>query len=77
MNKLVSTENRVFISLVGPFETGKLSQLIYNWPQNGTFQPKVDKNYFFYQGALAKLLGELHFRFCVNIISPSCKTRRC
>ena len=30
MNKLISTKNRVFISLVGPSETGKL-QFIYNW----------------------------------------------
>ena len=48
MNKLISTKNRVLISLVGPSETGK-SQLIYNWLKNGTFQPKFDKIYFFYQ----------------------------
>ena len=48
MNKLISTKNRVFISLVGPSETGK-SQLIYNWLKIGTFQPNFDKIYFFYQ----------------------------
>ena len=48
MNKLISTKNRVFISLVGPSETGK-SQLIYDWLKIGTFQPKFDKNYFFNQ----------------------------
>ena len=48
MNKLISTKNRVFISLVGPSETGK-SQLIYNWLKIGTFQPKFDKIYFFDQ----------------------------
>ena len=48
MNKLISTKDRVFISLVGPSETGK-SQLIYNWLKIGTFQPKFDKIYFFYQ----------------------------
>ena len=48
MNKLISTKNRVFISLVGPSETGK-SQFIYNWPKIGTFQPKFDKVYVFYQ----------------------------
>ena len=48
MNKLISTKNRVFISLVGPSETGK-SPLIYNWLKIGTFQPKFDKIYFFYQ----------------------------
>ena len=48
MNKLISPKNRVFISLVGPSETGK-SHLIYNWLKTGTFQPKFDKIYFFYQ----------------------------
>ena len=48
MNKLISTKNRVFISLVGPSETGK-SQFIYNWLKIGTIQPKFDKIYFFYQ----------------------------
>ena len=48
MNKLISTKNRVFISLVAPSETRK-SQLIYNWLKIGTFQPKFDKIYFFYQ----------------------------
>ena len=48
MIKLISTKNRVFISLVGPPETGK-SQLIYKWLKIGTFQPKFDKIYFFHQ----------------------------
>ena len=48
MNKLISAKNRVFISLVGPPETGK-PQLIYKWLKVGTFQPKLDKIYFLYQ----------------------------
>ena len=48
LNKLIYTKNRVFISLVGPSETGKL-QLIYNRIKNGTFQTKPDKTYFFLQ----------------------------
>ena len=48
MNKLISTKNRVFISLVGPSEFGK-SQPIYNWLKIGTFHSKFDKIYFFYQ----------------------------
>ena len=48
MNNLISTKNRVLLSLVGPSETGKL-QLIYNWLKVGTFQPKFDKSYFFCQ----------------------------
>ena len=46
--QVISTKNRVLISLVGPSETGK-SQLIYNWLKIGTFQPKFDKIYFFNQ----------------------------
>ena len=48
MNKLISTKNRVFISVVGPSETGE-SQLIYNWLKIGTFKPKFDKIDFFNQ----------------------------
>ena len=48
MNKLISTKNRVFISLVGRSENGKLHRS-YNWLQIGTFQPKFDKIHFFYQ----------------------------
>ena len=48
MNKLISTKNRVFLSMVGPSESGK-TQLIYLWLTNGTFQPKFDKICFFYQ----------------------------
>ena len=47
MNKLISTKNRVLISLLGHLETGK-SQLFYNWLKIPTFQPKFDKIYFFY-----------------------------
>ena len=46
LKKLISTKNPVFISLVGPSETGK-SQFIYNWLKIGTIQPKFDKIYFF------------------------------
>ena len=36
MNKVTSTDNRIFISLVDPSETGKL-QFIYNCLKIGTF----------------------------------------
>ena len=41
-------KNRVFLSMVSPSETAK-SQHIHNWLRNGTFQPKFDKIYCFYQ----------------------------
>ena len=71
MNKLISTENRVFISLVGPSETGK-SQLIYNWLKNGIFQPKLDQNLVFNQHSqtlcdvMQKEIGNLEFVQGVN-----------
>ena len=48
MNKIISTKERVFISLVGPSGSGK-SQLIHDWLVFGTFQPEFDKIYYFYQ----------------------------
>ena len=71
MNKLISTKNRVFISLVGPSETGK-SQLIYNWLKIGTFQPKIEKIYFFNKhsqplyGVMQKEIENLEFVQGVN-----------
>ena len=68
MNKLISTKSRVFISLFGPSETGK-SQLIYNWLKIGTFQPKFDKIYVFYQppyNVMQKEIENLEFVQGVN-----------
>ena len=48
MNKLISTKNRVFISLIVPSETEK-SQLLCNWLKNETFHSKFEKICFFYQ----------------------------
>ena len=48
MNKVISTKGRVFISLVGPSGSGK-SHLIFEWLKIGTFQPKFDKIFYFYQ----------------------------
>ena len=48
MNKIISTKKRVFISLVGPSGSGK-SHPIFEWLKIGTFQPKFDKIFYFYQ----------------------------
>ena len=48
MNKIISNKERVFISLVGPSGSGK-SHLIFEWLKIGTFQPKFDKTFYFYQ----------------------------
>ena len=38
MNKLLSTKDRIFISLVGPSGSGKI-HLSFDWLKPGTFQP--------------------------------------
>ena len=48
MNKLLSTKNRIFISLVGRSETGE-TQLTFNWLKIETFHQKFNKIYFFHQ----------------------------
>ena len=48
MNEIISTKEQVFIALVGPIGSGK-SHLIFEWLKNGTFQPKFDKFFYFYQ----------------------------
>ena len=47
MNKIISTKERIFISLVGPSGSEK-SHLIHDWLIIGTFQPDFDKIYYFY-----------------------------
>ena len=64
MNKIISTKERIFISLVGPSGSGK-SHLIHEWLTIGTFQPEFDKIYYFYQhyqslyGLMSKMLKTL------------------
>ena len=41
MNKIISTKERIFISIVGPSGSGKL-HLIFDWLKIGTFQPAFD-----------------------------------
>ena len=48
MNKLISTKNRHFISLVGPSDSGK-RYLFHEWLKVGAFQRKFDKICFSYQ----------------------------
>ena len=48
MKKIISTKERVFISLFGLSGSGK-SHLIFQWLNIGTFQPKFDKMFYFYR----------------------------
>ena len=71
LNKIISTNNRVFISLVGPSGTGK-SQPIYNWLKKRSSQPKFDKIYFSHQhsqllyDAMQKEIEDFEFDQGVN-----------
>ena len=48
MNKIISTKERIFISLIGPSGSEKF-HLIFDWLKIGTFQPAFDKIFYFYQ----------------------------
>ena len=48
MNKRTFTKERNFNSLLGPGGSGR-SHLIHDWLITGTFQPDLDKIYYFYQ----------------------------
>ena len=63
MNKIISTKERIFISLVGPSGSGK-SHLIHDWLIIGTFQPDFDKIYYFYQ----------HYQSLYGLMSKTLRT---
>ncbi len=48
MNKIIFTEDRLFMDVVGPSGCGK-TDLIYNMLVGDTFYPKFEKIYYFYQ----------------------------
>ena len=57
---LMSTKNRVLMSIVEPSESGK-SQLIYEWLTNGTFQIKIDKNFVYQYYRLYRFCQKMNF----------------
>jgi hypothetical protein len=48
MNKIIGTQDRLFMSIVGPSACGK-TQLIFQMLEEDIFQPKFDKIIYFYQ----------------------------
>ena len=66
MNKLTSTKERIFISLVVPSGSGQF-HLIHAWLIIGTFQPDFVEIYYFYQyykslyGLMSKNIKNIHF----------------
>ena len=66
MNKIISTKEHIFISLVGPSGSGK-SHLIHDFLIIRIFQPDFDKIYYFYQhyqslyGLMSKNIKNIHF----------------
>jgi len=70
MNKVIFTEDRLFMTVVGPSGSGK-TQLIYQMLVGNTFYPKFTKIYFFYQEyhkLYTKMQAELNIEFvpCVD-----------
>ena len=57
MNKVNPTEDRVFMSMVGPAASGK-SHLIFQMLEKGTFVLAFDKSFYFYQYS-QKLYAEM------------------
>ena len=57
MNKIIPTEDRVFMSMVGPAASGK-SHLIFQMLKKGTFVTAFDKIFYFYQ-YFQKLYAEI------------------
>ena len=48
MNKLISTDRRIFMGVIGPSESGK-THLLYEMLVAGTFQPPFDKILYCYR----------------------------
>ncbi len=70
MNRLIFTEDRLFMAIVGPSGSGK-TQLIYRMLTGNTFYPSFNKIYFFYQEyqqLYTKMQAELDIEFvpCVD-----------
>ena len=70
MNKVIFTESRLFMTVVGPSNSGK-THLIYRMLVGNSFYPKFDKIYFFYkeyQKLYRQMQSELNIEFvpCVD-----------
>lgn len=70
MNKVIFTQERIFMAVVGPSGSGK-TQLIYKMLVDNTFYPKFKTIYYFYmewQQIYDKMQSELNIKFvpCVN-----------
>ena len=48
MNKIIFTNDRVFMALVGPSGSGK-TQLVFQMLFGGTFYPQIQSTYYFYR----------------------------
>ena len=65
MNKIIFTDDRLFMSVVGPSGSGK-TRLIFSMLTSGTFYPKFEKIYFFYkdyQPLFEKMSAKLNIEF--------------
>ena len=70
MNKVIFTENRLFMAIVGPSGSGK-TRLIHQMLTGNTFYPKYDRIFFFYQeyqSIYDQMRSELNIEFvqCID-----------
>ncbi len=71
MNKIISTKDRCFISIVGPSASGK-TELIYHMLTLGTFYPRFDRIIYFFQhfqSIYRKMeleIGQIEFVPCID-----------
>ena len=49
MNKIINTNDRLFMSMVGPSGSGKTRLIFEMLVSNSTFYPRISKTYFFYK----------------------------
>ncbi len=71
MNKIIFTEDRLFMTVVGPSGCGK-TRLIFNMLLSNTFYPNFEKIYYFYQQSqslfreMEKKLPNIKFLHTIN-----------
>ena len=58
MNKIIFTNDRLFMSVVGPSGSGK-TRLIFSMLASQTFYPKFEKNLLFLQGVSTNFQGDV------------------
>ena len=67
MNEIIFTTERVFMSVVGPSESGN-PRLIFSMLTSKTFNPRFQKSYYFYR-EFQQIFKEVEKRMNIEFIS--------